>query len=224
MHRVAQADDRPVRHHLPVEIPEEELGEREPPVGVAPGERPHQHDARRHGQHRVRERERDHADAMHRRGPSPGVTSEPVPPRHPQHARRERGPHIPVGDVQRQEDVKRLRALGEERDVVVGLKRGEDPEHRRDAEDADETNAPGLPLHLRTIRDEAGRVNMPVSVSRLFCCAHDRLRPRSPWSPSPMRVWEPYISRRSSRGESASSHHVLVHYDLRLGDLGFAVI
>jgi hypothetical protein len=98
----------------------------------------------------VHEREEDHRNDVSGGGALPGVSSEAIAARHPKHAGNEHGPCVPVGDVEGEQDVERLLAVGEERDVVVGLESGEDAErgrHGKDAKQADTSRR----IHLCTI-------------------------------------------------------------------------
>ena len=140
--RVAQTDDRPVGHHLPVEVQEEQLLEVHRPRHVSAGERLHDEDAARHPEQGVRQREDDDAADVHRRGTLPRVAAEAIASRHPQHAGDEDRPRVPVGDVQREQDVERLLPVREEGDVVVGLKTRKDAKGSRDGEDPYQTDSP----------------------------------------------------------------------------------
>ena len=133
--RVAQTDDRPVGHHLPVEVQEEQLLEVHRPRHVSAGERLHDEDAARHPEQGVRQREDDDAADVPRRSALPRMAAEAIAPRHPHHPRDEHRPRVPVGDVQREQDVERLLPVREEGDVVVGLETREDPKGGRNGED-----------------------------------------------------------------------------------------
>ncbi len=145
--RVTEADDGPVGHHLPVEVQEEQLLEVHPPRDVTTGERLHDQHAAGHGERGMRHREDDDAAGMHGGGLLPRMPAEAIAPCHPQHARHEHRPRVPVSDVQREQNVERLLPVGEERDVVVGLQAREDPERRRDREDPQQADAPRGPIH-----------------------------------------------------------------------------
>jgi hypothetical protein len=158
VHRVAQADDRPVDHHLPVEVQEEELLELRGPGRGPPAERGREGDACADGDQGVQEREREHSARVHRGRPDPGAPFERHTARQPQDRGDQHGPAVPVRHVQREEVLERRLAFGEERHVVVRLERREDAERRRHAEDQAQAHAPRLRGHHRTISGAAGRV------------------------------------------------------------------
>ena len=96
---VAEADDRPVGHHLPVEVEERRLLRFRPP-GERPPLRPREPPL--HARHRqdVRQREDDDRGQVDQHGAPQALPLEPEMLRQPDDRGREERPEVPVGRVQ----------------------------------------------------------------------------------------------------------------------------
>ena len=62
--------------------------------------------------------------------------------------------------------MKGLLPVGEERDVVVGLQTGEDPERRRDREDPEQADTPRRPIHQCNIGRARANVKRGAGVEK----------------------------------------------------------
>ena len=160
------ADDRPVGHHLPVEVEEEQLPELQPPVDVAAGHR--LHDEPRAVTDSTAWTSVDTSTPSHVHGAARFQVCRPkrIAARHPQHERHQQRPRVPVGHVERQQHVEGLLPLGEERDVVERLQRGEDAEHGRHAQDCGSGTPGHRQVHLGTIDPARGLVKPPIGTGR----------------------------------------------------------
>ena len=162
---VAQADDRPVGHHFPVEVEEGRL-----PGFVRPGERPalRAREPPLHARHRqdVRQREEHHRGQVdEHRAPEP-LPLEPEVLGKPDDRRREERPQVPVGRVQDHEPAPVGRALTERSRELPGQQRREQRQQRRRHEDDRPVHAVAQRCHRRHIG--AGPLQIQLSIGWRF--------------------------------------------------------
>ena len=147
--RVAQADDRRIRHQRPVHVGQEDpLTESEPVESRVGGDRGPQRQPNAEQDGEVQQREAEGGHRMGRQRPAPARRVEPEPMRYSEDGAGHGRGHVPVGEVQHQqaEQIGLHRLLHVECREPVGLERREDPEEGRDGKHPAYGRRPGF-LH-----------------------------------------------------------------------------